>query len=138
MPSPRKGLLSLTSQKKISLKDLPVLPNDITGFTASTINLNKTYDVITNLDRQRSPGVVAPDQARQHQGSDQGVREALGVDINKDLFGSFGDVMVSYSSPSDGFLGTGAVVAIQIKDGKKMEQHDRQNSSRRSRHPLGR
>src|SRR5207248_5238504 len=32
MPSPRKGLLSLSTQKKLSLKDLPVMPNDIRAF----------------------------------------------------------------------------------------------------------
>ena len=32
---------------------------------------------------------------------------AVGVDINKDFFSNFGDIVVPYSSPSDGFLGTG-------------------------------
>lgn len=116
---PRKGLLSLASQKKISLKDLPVLPNDLRGFTAASANFSKSYDVITKLI-VGVVGVVAPNEVDNIKEGIQGFEKTIGVDLNKDLFGNFGDVVVSYNSPSDGFLGTGAVVAIQIKDGKKM------------------
>lgn len=120
IPSPRKGLLTLASQKKISLKDLPVLPNDITNFSASTISLNKSYGVITNL----VDGIVRvfdPNQADNIRETIKAFEGAIGVDLEKELFGNFGDVMVTYNSPSDGFLGTGAVVAVQLKDAKKLE-----------------
>jgi hypothetical protein len=116
---PRKGLLSLASTKKISLKDLPVLPNDLTGFSAGSANLSKSYDVITSLI-VGVMSVAAPNEVDNVKDAIKAFEGAIGVDINKDLFGNFGDVVVSYSSPSDGFLGTGAVVAVQIKDGKKM------------------
>ena len=119
MPGPRKGLLSLASQKKISLKDLPKLPNDLTGFSAGTVSLNKSYDVITRLI-ENVLGIVAPDEVENVKEQIKAFEGTVGIDISKDLFSNFGDVVVSYSSPSDGFLGTGAVVAIQIKDGKKM------------------
>ncbi len=119
MVGTRKGLLSLTSQKKISLKDLPVLPNDITAFSASSISLNKAYNVLTgtldNIIR-----VFDPNQADNIQEQIKAFEGAVGVDFEKEIFSNFGDVMVSYSSPSDGFLGTGAVIAIQVKDGKKL------------------
>lgn len=121
VPSQRKGLLSFTSSKKISLKDLPVLPNDVNGFTASSINLNKTYDVIT----QAIDGivkVVAPDKLDDIKEAIKAFEGAAGVDINKELFGSFGEVIVTYSSPTDGFLGTGSVVAVQVNDGKKLNR----------------
>jgi hypothetical protein len=117
---PRKGLLSLASQKKISLKDLPVLPNDLNGFSASSVNLNKTYDILTKMIVGIA-GVAAPDEVDNIKEGIKAFEGAIGVDINSDLFGNFGDVLVSYSSPTDGFLGTGSVVAIQIKDAKKME-----------------
>ncbi len=115
----RKGLLSLASQKKISLKDLPVLPNDITSFSAGTINLNKSYDIVVNI----IDGITRVFDANQADNIKEQIKAfegAVGVDISKELFGSFGDVMVSYSSPSDGIFNTGAVVAVQVKDGKKL------------------
>jgi hypothetical protein len=119
IPGPRKGLLSLSSQKKITLKDLPVLPNDVSGFFARSVSLNKSYDVITNVIEEVL-SVAAPDKVEEVKEAIKAFEGAVGVDISKDLFSNFGDVVVSYSSPSDGFLGTGAVVAIQVKDGKKM------------------
>jgi hypothetical protein len=117
--SPRKGLLSLASQKKISLKDLPVLPDDLRTFTASSANLSKSYDVISNLIIGVL-SVAAPDQVDNVKDSIKAFEGAVGVDISKDFFENFGDTIVTYNSPSDGFFGTGALVAIQIKDGKKM------------------
>jgi hypothetical protein len=115
----RKGLLGLASQKKISMKDLPVLPNDITGFSAGSVNLNKSFEIVMNT----VDGLIRvfnADKADDIKEQIKAFEGAVGVDIHKELFGSFGDVMVSYSSPSDGILGTGALVAIQVKDGKKL------------------
>jgi hypothetical protein len=119
LPSPRKGLLSLASTKKISLKDLPVLPSDLTGFSAGSANLSKSYGVITKTI-ESVLGLVAPNKVDDVKDAIKNFEGAVGVDINKDLFENFGDLVVSYSSPSDGILGTGAVVAVQVKDGKKM------------------
>jgi hypothetical protein len=119
IPGTRTGLLALSSQKKISLKDLPKLPKDLDGFSAGTIAISKSYDVITKLV-EGVLGVVAPDQVDNVKDQIKNFEGAVGIDFNKDLFDNFGDVYVSYNSGSDGFLGTGAVVAVQIKDGKKM------------------
>jgi len=115
----RDGLLSFTSQKKISLKDLPVLPNDASGFSASSIKLDKAYDTVLNVV-DGIGRVVAPNDIDNVKETIKAFEGTLGVDISKDLFGNFGDLMVTYSSPSDGIFGTGAVVAIQVKDGKKL------------------
>jgi hypothetical protein len=109
----------LTSSKKISLKDIPVLPNDITGFSASSISLNKTYDVLANVV-DNIARIFDPNLADNIKEQIKAFEGAVGVDIGKDIFESFGEVMVSYSSPSDGILGTGAVVAVKLKDGKKL------------------
>ena len=121
MPSPRKGLLAFSSPKKISMKDLPVLPNDLTGFSAATSNLSKSYDIFVGM----TEGIVRvfdPAKADDIKDTVKAFEGVAGIDVNKDLFGSFGDLIVSYSSPSDGILGTGGVAAIQIKDGKKLEK----------------
>jgi hypothetical protein len=123
MAETRTGLLKLTSQKKISLKDLPVLPSDVTGFSASSVNLSNSYGVIT----QTAEGIIkvaAPDQLENIKAQIKAIEGVIGkdFDIDRDLFGTFGDVTVSYNSPTDGFLGTGGVVAVQLKDGKKLEK----------------
>jgi hypothetical protein len=96
-----------------------VLPDDLSGFSASSITLNKSYDVLTGI----VDGVIRVFDANKADDIKEGIKAfegAVGVDINKELFGSFGDLIVTYNSPSDGILGTGAVVAIQAKDGKKI------------------
>ncbi|HZZ79468.1 MAG TPA: hypothetical protein VFE62_13170 [Gemmataceae bacterium] len=118
MPSPRTGLLSLSSQKKISLKDLPALPDDITGFSASTLSVSKTYGVLVN-SIHGIVKVIDADKADEVKDAIKAFEGAVGVDIDRDLFGQLGDVVVSYNSPSEGILGSGAVVAVQVKDGKK-------------------
>lgn len=119
MPGPRKGLLSLTSPRKISLKDLPALPNDVSGFSASSIKLNKSYDVlVTAVDNVVR--IFDANKADDIKGAIKDFEGAIGLDIEKDLFDHFGNMIVTYSSPSDGILGTGSVVAVQAKDGKKI------------------
>src|SRR5207249_4183428 len=89
------------------------------GFSASSVTLNKSYDVLTEI----VDGVVRVFDANKADDLKEAIKAfegAVGVDINKELFGNFGDLVVSYSSPSDGILGTGAVVAIQAKDGKQI------------------
>jgi hypothetical protein len=117
--SPRTGLLSLAGTKKISLKDLPVLPDDLTTMSAGSANLSQSYDVITKLI-MGVLSIAAPNEVDNVKQAIKAFEGAVGVDIQKDLFSNFGDVVVSYNSPSDGLLGTGAVVAIQVKDGKKL------------------
>lgn len=119
MPMPRKGLLGLTSQKKISLKSLPALPSDITGFSASSVTINKSYGELVGLVHGVAR-IFDENKADEIKDAIKAFEGAVGVDISKDLFGNFGDVMVTYNSPSDGILGTGAVVAVQVKDGKKI------------------
>src|ERR1043165_4771916 len=98
----RTGLLSLGSKKKISLKDLPALPDDMTSLTASTVHLTKTYDVITNTIYSIVK-VADPNELENVKDKIKQVEDKVGVNINKDVFGSFGDVVVMYNSPSDGF-----------------------------------
>jgi hypothetical protein len=119
VPGPRKGLLALMSNKKITLADVPPLPDDVTGFSASNFNVGSIYEtgvqVIEAVVR-----VFAPDQADNIK---EGLRQAegiLGVKLGEDLFGSFDDMMVSYNSSSDGLL-LGGVSLFKVKDEKKLQ-----------------
>ncbi len=123
MPGPRKGLLSFSTQHKISLKDLPVMPSDLKGFSASAVKMDKSYSTIVNLV-DGVARIFDKDAADQIKDAIKGFEGIIGkdFDFDRDFFGCFGDMVVTYNSPSDGFLGTGAVVAIQLKDAKKLSK----------------
>lgn len=122
MPGPRKGLLALVSgNKKISLNNLPPLPNDLTAFSASSFNAARVYDAGVEI----IAGVVrmfAPDQADNIKEGIKQFEGILGVKIGEDIFGSFDDMTVNYSSPSEGPLGIGSVYLFKVKDEKKLRE----------------
>lgn len=116
---PRKGLLALTGQKKISLANLPAMPDDLTKFSASNFNAGSVYDaglqVVEAVLRMFAPDVA--DNIKEGIKQFEGI---LGVRLGEDLFGSFDDMMVSYSAPSEGPLGLGGVYLFKVKDEKKL------------------
>ncbi len=116
-PDSRKGLLALMNKKKISLTNLPPLPNDITGFSVSNFNPRNIYDgglviaqAVTNVFL---PGADPKEIVRQ-------VEAVLGVKFGEDLFGTFDDLFVTYSSPAEGPFGLGSVYLFKLKDEKKL------------------
>lgn len=118
--APRKGLLNLMNQKTISLADLPPLPSDVTSFSASNFNLRSFFDggitVAEAVANVFFAGAFDPKESvRQVEG-------LLGVKFGEDLFGSFGDMFVSYSSPAEGPLGLGGVYLFKVKDEKKLAE----------------
>jgi hypothetical protein len=117
-PSPRKGLLGLMNRKMIKLADLPPLPSDVTSFSASNFNLRNLYDGGMTIAEAAvnvfAGGAVDPKEAVKQ------VEAILGVKFGEDLFGSFDDMFVSYSSPSEGPLGLGSVYLFKVKDEKKL------------------
>jgi hypothetical protein len=119
IPGPRKGLLALLSTKKLSLAELPPLPEDLSGFSASNFNAGRVYDagiqVVEAIVR-----VVAPDQADNVREGLNQVEGFLGVKLGEDLFGSFGDMWVAYNSPSEGPPLLGKVYLFKLKDENKL------------------
>lgn len=115
----RKGLLQLLNRKTIGLKDLPPLPADATGFSASNFNLGSLYKALLQVAeagvKTFAPEGEAPEVkeiVRQFEG-------VLGVSFT-DLFDSFDDLSVQYSSPAEGPLGLGTVMLFKVKDEKKL------------------
>jgi hypothetical protein len=117
MPGPRTGLLALSSAKKFSLKDLPALPSDTTSFSASTMEVGKTYDVLLNVV-ESGVRIFAPDQAENITQGIKAIEQTVGVNFKDDLFGCFGDLTVSYNSPAEGPLSS--TTLFQVKDGPKL------------------
>lgn len=117
----RKGLLAAMSHTKISLKDLPPLPSDMTTFSAGNTNSGKVYDsilgVVENIGR-----IYVPDQVDNVKAGIKGFEDIIGVDLKKDLFDSFDDLAVQYSSPSEGLLGLGGATLFKVKDEAKLKK----------------
>jgi hypothetical protein len=121
IPGPRKGLLALLGAKKIKLDDLPPLPDDVTGFSASNFNAGRVYDtgiqVVEAVVR-----IFAPGQADNVKEGINQVEGFLGVKLGEDLFGSFDDMWVSYSSSSEGPPLLGKVYLFKVKNEKKLQE----------------
>lgn len=120
-PGPRTGLLSLASRKKFSLKDLPKLPADLTGFSAGTVDISKTYDVLVQVV-QEGVRLFAPEKADNVKETVKQFEGILGVNLKDELLSQFDDMVVSYSSSTEGPLGLGGVVAVKVKDGAKLSK----------------
>ena len=119
IPGPRKGLLALIGNKKINLASLPSLPDDITSFSASNFNAGRIYDAGIEIV---TAGVrmFAPDQADNIKEGIKQFEGILGVKLGDDLFGSFDDMTVGYSTPSEGPLGLGGVYLLKVKNDQKL------------------
>jgi hypothetical protein len=115
----RRGLMSLGSNKTLRLQDLPALPNNASRVTAGTMEIGKSYDVVLQLVLG-GVKLFAPAQEDTVKEGIKTVEALLGVDLKKDVFDQFGQIYVSYSSPSEGPLGLGGLIALQVKDGKKL------------------
>jgi hypothetical protein len=120
IPGPRKGLLKLANRKTIKLADLPPMPSDLTSFSASNLDLAALYDAILGAV-EATVKIYFPNQADQVKEGIKIAENILGVKLKEELFGSFGDLVVSYSSPSEGPLGLGTVYLVKVKDEKKLQ-----------------
>lgn len=118
-PGPRKGLFAMGSRKTLRLKELPKLPRDATSIYAATMDPGKGYEAVLQVVHGgvKSFAPALEDTVK------EGIRTVealLGVNLKADVFDNLGDVVVTYSAPSEGFLGLGALAALQVKDGPKL------------------
>jgi len=122
MTPERKGLLALTRSQPFSLKDLPPLPDDINGFSASSYDMKGMYDTLLSV-AESGIRVYSPDIADQVKFIVRQAENLAGINIRDELLGSLGGMMVSYSSPSESpFLGLGGVTLLQVSDEKKLKK----------------
>lgn len=119
IPGERKGLLALMSKKTIKLSDLPPLPADVTNFSASNFNLGSLYDAGVQV-AEAVINMFAPGQVGNLKERIKEFEQGFGLNLTDDFFGNFGDMCVSYSSSSEGFLTMGGIYAFKVKDEKKV------------------
>jgi hypothetical protein len=116
----RRGLLSLLTQQKLTLADLPPMPDDLTSFSANKADMSKLYDVIVGTV-EGVVRIVAPNEAGNVKEAIKALEGALGIKLGEDVLAHLGDMYVQYNSPADGPLTLGSVSLIKVKDAKKLE-----------------
>ncbi len=116
---PRKGFAAAMSDKKISLADLPPMPSDLTRFHASNANAGQIYGTFVDM-AEKIGKIYAPDQVDNIKAIIEGFETQVGVNLRNDLFASFDNMSVTYSSPSEGFFGGASL--FKVKDEAKLRK----------------
>jgi len=118
VPGPRKGLARLVGGEPFTLKDLPAMPNDMSGFTALRFDALALWDGSIELIQKLMP----PGELDRFKRDLAQINDVLGVNLSNDIIGSLGTLMVTYASPTDGAHVFGQTLALQVKDAKKLEK----------------
>ena len=116
-PAPRKGILALVDQPGFTLASLPPLPGGLTGFTAMSIDVGKTYYQVVAMIKANDPN-----GAKSVEEAEKSLHELLKMDLRRDVLAHMGPKLAFYTAPAQG--GPEAVaaamldmrIAIQIDD----------------------
>src|SRR5262249_875205 len=110
-------------------KDLPPLPSDAHRWTAARADAAAVYDLIltavaaANGDAPRPSvfGGAAKAFAQAKERARKEFDDALGVKVG-DVLGGLGDTVVTHAAPSDGVSSLGQVVAVAVRDERKLSR----------------
>jgi type II secretory pathway pseudopilin PulG len=118
-----KGLLALADQSPFTLKDLPPMPVDTTGFAAVSFDSSKFYDTVLDLVRNGAK-FGPPDAADQVEGMIAQIPQMVGFDPKADLFDSLGSTMCFYLDGGQPifFMFGGPVLAVEVQDAEKLRK----------------
>jgi hypothetical protein len=117
----RKGFVAMMSEKKITLDSLPPMPSDLTSFSAGNTGAGQAYAIFLDM-AEKVGGIYFPDQVGDIKNGIKGFEDLIGVDLRKDLFGSFDNGYVQYSSPSEGILNMGSTALFKVKDEARLKK----------------
>lgn len=119
-PGPRRGLLKLVGGKPVALDQLPPLPPDASRWSAHRLDPNTIHEVATMIyDFTHPPD---PEAVGEKETAAQRLDRAAGLDVKGELLPFLGDTVVAYSSPSEGLISFGQVVAVEVKDNERVLQ----------------
>jgi prepilin-type processing-associated H-X9-DG protein len=119
-PSPREGLLAWDA-KPITLEDLPPLPAGTDGFYAGRMNWSSAGKGLVRIGAELSR-LLDGEDAPSFDEHFEVLQRQLGVDFQRDLFESLGDVLVVYGDTRQGVLGLGSGLAIAVDDAKTLRE----------------
>lgn len=104
--------------KPLTEADLALVPRDVTSASVGNVNLAEAYRWAMKLVRLLGPDVADP--------VTEGIAEVekrIGMKIEADLLGAFGDTWVVYDSPrAGGFWVTGLTIMAEVKPNNKLDQ----------------
>ncbi len=110
-PQMRRGI-SAYSGSNLDLEFLRWVPKDAVAFTATTMNVGAYYDALVD-------GLKAlnPEMGEMMLGMLGSFEQQLGVSVREDLFGSFGNRVITWSMPMSGITATPEMaILIEVKD----------------------
>ena len=117
-PAPRTGLLKMIDGGPLSADLLKVVPKTSTEVAAGRFNLAGFVAQIRD-----GIGQFDPAMRDQFNGALQQVNQMVGMDVQKDLLGVFGNEWVAYNDPAIGGFGfAGAVLVNHLTDAVKAER----------------
>ena len=113
-PEPRKGLLALINQRKMTIEELPPLPANADTFFATTFNIAEAVDITIDTVR-RGLSLMKPQGLNQFDQGLEGFNQLLGAP--RDVLSSgLGDVFCVYSEPGMLPLGISPVLTASVRD----------------------
>ena len=122
MPGERKGLLRvLSTTDAVEIEQLPAFPPDAVMVGANRFEIGTAYDA-TIETIELAVSMTNPQGVADWKRGLKELEEGMGVDLRTDLFGTLGSNIIAYNSPSEGPLNMGTVVAVEVKDEKKLAE----------------
>ena len=122
VPAPRKGLFKMADVKPVTLADFRVVPSDAHFVAGGRFKARQFYDMLVSLAKKVIPAPPADAGAdgkpvpHPVDAGIQSIEKKLEFKIGQDLLDSLGDMVILYSSRSDGMFITGLTLAVPIKD----------------------
>ena len=115
---PRRGLLELLPDKRLSDNDLAMIPAEVTAAFAARFDLNQTWKDAIRLIEE-----FHPREAEHMERELWELETEIGVNVRDDLLGSLDDVWTAYMPSGDlmsAWLGSAA--AVKVKDGPRLQE----------------
>ena len=113
--APDRGLLKVLAQAPLTAKDIAGIPRDASIALALRLDLAKVVQQGLEITREMEPAAADQVEAQLSQ-----IEQALGVELQKDLLQSLGDVWTVHSAPSGGGLLAGWTVAVDVRDKSRL------------------
>src|SRR5205823_4030563 len=113
----RTGAARLLGGNALRWDEMPPLPADVGKWSAHRFNLGDGYALFTKyLD------ILKPhEEGDDNEPSASAYDKTAGIALKEELFDQLGDMIVTWSSPSEGAVMLGQVLAIRVKDGARVE-----------------
>ena len=115
----RTGLLAMGSDKSMKLSDLPPLPADTQGFSATRLDMANVWDTVFKVAKDVTD-IGPPELEGQVDEAREQVERAIGLNLKSALLEPLGDICCVYTDPEQGIMGLGSGAAVSLGDAGKL------------------